>query len=107
MPGSIPGILWIKDRNGQIIEIINQARTAAYLQNADLAMPGISMCDVADFGGCELYGLHPVCGSDEAEALWDEEPLASMLMIPPDEGDWIEDPVAAGDSDLMDWTGDE
>ena len=61
MPGPYHGILSIKDRFGNIHEVINHARTSAYLSNPALSFNGISICDVIDLGGCATYGLTPVC----------------------------------------------
>lgn len=84
-------MLWVKDEAGEIHEIINQARTAAYLQNSELAIAGLMPCDVADYGGCESYILFPRCG---------------------DEGGWIDTPgvtgneVSVADIAALDVTGD-
>lgn len=91
MPGVIPGLLWVKDLNGQIVEVINQARTAAYLQNGSLAIEGLMPCDVADYGGCPTYTMQPRCT---------------------DEGGWIDTPavtsngVTVADHADLDVTGD-
>lgn len=59
------GYLYLRGPDGQDIEVINQARTAAYLQNPALAIDGVSICDVLDFGGCEAYSFQGAC-DDEA-----------------------------------------
>ena len=77
-------------------------RTAAYLQNADLTIPGIMACDVTDYGGCAMYAFMPFCeGEETIGAEWVEAPADSDLMQDLDESDWTEDPA---DSDLMEWT---
>lgn len=91
MPGPTPGVLWIRDRAGAIHEIINQARTAAYLSNTSLGIPGIMACDVTDNGGCESYPMMPQCFES---------------------GGWIDTPGASGngvvvaDTAALDVTGD-
>ena len=49
----------IVDRHGDVHEVINQARTASYLSEPSLALDGVSVCDVLDFGGCATYALGP------------------------------------------------
>lgn len=47
-------------RNGDnVVEVINHARTAAYLQQPDLAIDGIDICNVLDDGGCPAYARVP------------------------------------------------
>lgn len=47
-------------RNGDnVVELINHARTAAYLQQPDLAIDGIDICNVLDDGGCPAYARVP------------------------------------------------
>jgi hypothetical protein len=63
MPGPYHGWVYIKDRFGVSHEVINHARTSAYLSNPNLAFNGISICDIIDLGGCATYGLRPVCAT--------------------------------------------
>jgi hypothetical protein len=61
------GWLYAQGPDGVPYEIINQARTAAYLKNPTLTVPaGISICDVLDFGGCESYAYKPPCDTEPA-----------------------------------------
>lgn len=84
-------MLWLKDPTGSIFEVINQARTAAYLANGALAVPGISICDILEYGGCQTYTMTPRCT---------------------DEGGWIDTPGVTGngvltvDAAALDITGD-
>jgi hypothetical protein len=74
-----------------IHEIINQARTAAYLANSALGIPGIMACDVTNDGGCATYPAMPQCFES---------------------GGWITTPGASGngvvvaDTAALDVTGD-
>lgn len=63
MPGPYHGWLYIKDRFGSVYEVINHARTSAYLSNPALAFNGISICDIIDLGGCATYALQPRCAT--------------------------------------------
>jgi hypothetical protein len=71
MPGPYEGWLYVQDRLGDAHEIINQARSAAYLSHPDLALEGMSICDILDFGGCDTYAFEPTCGID-GEMEWNE-----------------------------------
>lgn len=60
MPGPFHGWLYLES-GGRTIEVINHARTAAYLQNPDLAIDGVDICDILEFGGCGAYAMEPPC----------------------------------------------
>lgn len=63
MPGAYEGVLYVQGDTG-VYELINQARTAAYLSHPDLALEEISLCDLLDFGGCETYAYELDCETD-------------------------------------------
>lgn len=62
MPGPWEGWLYLISPDGTARELINHARTASYLQNAELPN-GMLLCNVLDFGGCEAYAYDPPCSS--------------------------------------------
>lgn len=67
MAGPFHGWLYGQGADGAPYEIINQARTAAYLKSPLLTLPsGFSVCQVLDFGGCEAYAYKPPCDNDPA-----------------------------------------
>lgn len=72
MPGNPHGWLMVADESGQVQELINHARTAAYLSHPDLSLDGISICDVLEYGGCENYAMVPSCDED-GEMVWTQE----------------------------------
>ncbi len=76
MPGPYEGVLYAQDRMGNVHEVINQARTAAYLAHPDLALNGLSICDILDFGGCEAYATILECIDDEWTPMQFDTPTA-------------------------------
>ena len=47
-------------------EVFNGARTAAYLSDPSMAIDGINICDILEFGGCENNTMFPLCdGTDD------------------------------------------
>jgi hypothetical protein len=62
MPGPNHGYLLIKDRMGGAHELLNNARTASYLANPDLAIDLIDICSIEPNGGCDSYAYMPNCG---------------------------------------------
>lgn len=58
MPGPFHGYL-VAQRGDYVTELINHARTAAYLMNPALALPGVDICSILDFGGCPNYTWLP------------------------------------------------
>jgi hypothetical protein len=63
----------VLERNGILQEVINHARTAAYLANPDFAVAGIRLCDVLDEGGCATYRFIPECDPYTGELDWVEQ----------------------------------
>jgi hypothetical protein len=61
MPGPFHGWLYTVGADGTTSELINHARTAAYLRGFGLPN-GMTICDVIDDGGCALYPYTPPCG---------------------------------------------
>ena len=80
MPGPYQGWAYLRDQTGQPREIFNHARTAAYLANPDLAIAGISICDILEFGGCQGYAYEPWC---EVEV---EDPTATIPTLDTESG---------------------
>src|SRR6188508_2632053 len=64
MPG--PFHQWLYLTSGSAtLEIINAARTSAYLSNASLAPRGIDVCNALGDAGCDTYPYEPYLGTDE------------------------------------------
>lgn len=105
MPAPYHGWLYVKDADGELREIINHSRLAAYMQNPVLALPGgVSICSVLDFGGCEAYAYQPPCDSDDA---WLDFPGTSgNLITVPDAAalDIVGDLTLIADVAMDDWT---
>lgn len=57
--------LYLKDDAGSV-EVINGARTAAYLANPSLTLTGAMVGDVLEYGGCQAYAYDPPCDADDA-----------------------------------------
>lgn len=86
------GVLYVQDRTSGVHEVINQSRAAAYLADPDLAIDGLSICDILDFGGCEAYASDPYCGA----------PYGGYVDLPGTAGNNLSVPDAAD----LDITGD-
>lgn len=67
MPGPWQGWLYGMDADGDTYELINHARTAAYLRGMGLPN-GMLLCDVLFDGGCSAYPYDPPCGSSAPAA---------------------------------------
>ena len=61
------GWLYVLGTDGTAHEIINHARTTAYLSGVTFDN-GVSICDVLADGGCSSYAFDPPCGPDMALA---------------------------------------
>jgi hypothetical protein len=70
VPGPNQGWLYLKDEEGSPREIINHARTAAYLRNPALAIAGVDICNVLEFGGCRGFAFEPPCADGEEGYAW-------------------------------------
>lgn len=98
------GWLYGQDPDGQLYEIINHARTAAYLKNPQLGLPGLDISNVLDFGGCEAYAYEPPCSGDPGHV--DLPGVAGNYLSVPDSPalDLTGDMSLIVDVALDDWT---
>jgi hypothetical protein len=92
MPGPIQSWLYLRDRSGAAYEIINGARTRAYLSNPALAVPGIDPCQTYTGLSCPTYPLRPYLGPT----------IPGYVTIPNVNGNYLSTPDAAA----LDITGD-
>lgn len=74
MPGPRHGWLVMKDSGNTVFEVINHARTAAYLANPNITIDGIEICSILEFGGCETYAWIPTCDTPEWQELTFDTP---------------------------------
>jgi hypothetical protein len=102
MPGPYHGWLYQQGPDGTAYEIINHARTLAYLRNVGLP-GGILVCDIND-EECATYAYQPPCGQDAPD--W--EPLA-FVDPETDDAPWysVDFPESADALGfiIQDWTG--
>lgn len=69
-------------RYDQTQEVFNHARTSTYLSNPDLAVDGVSVCDILDDGGCETYHYLPECDPYTGEIEWVAQPFGEPDLDP-------------------------